>query len=65
MEDYPKEPIPDNSNLYYRIHKTYIVDGEIVPGAFQSKIDSMSTDWDKYSTPQHHYPFQRILQITE
>ena len=52
MEDYPKEPIPDNSNLYYRIHKTYIVDGEIIPGAFQSKIDGMSTDWDKYSTSQ-------------
>ena len=28
------------------------MDGEIIPGAFQSKIDGMSTDWDKYSTAQ-------------
>jgi hypothetical protein len=52
MEDYPKEQIPNEASLYYRIHKTYIIDNEIIPGAFQSKIDGMSTDWDKYSTPQ-------------
>lgn len=52
MDIYSKEFIPDDSNLYYRVHKTFIIDNEIIPGAFQSKIDGMSTDWDKYSTPE-------------
>jgi hypothetical protein len=60
MDNYPKEQIPAQSNLFYRIHKTFIVDGEIVPGVFQSKIDGMSTDWDKYGTPQQSLALSKI-----
>lgn len=50
MDNFPIEPIANHSVLFYRVHKTFIIENEIVPGAFQSKIDGMSTDWDKYST---------------
>jgi len=60
MDNFPKEPIPNQSNLFYRIHKTFIVDNEIIPGAFQSKIDGMSTDWDKYSTPEQSLALSKV-----
>ena len=60
MDNYPKEPIPDASSLFYRIHKSFIVDGDIIPGAFQSKVDGMSTDWDKYSTAEQSLAFSKI-----
>lgn len=58
--NFPIEVIPDNSFLFYRIHKTYI-DTEVIdakrkikPAAFdpQPRLKSveMSVDWDKYST---------------
>jgi len=31
------EQIPDADRLFYRIHKSFVVDGEIIPGAFQER----------------------------
>ncbi len=49
------ENIPDDDLLYYRVHKTFIVEGVLVPGAFKELGEGadrgMSTDWSKYSTP--------------
>jgi len=47
-----QENIPDQDNLYMRIHKMWIVDGYIRPGAFRNRPKGalgMSTDWQKYS----------------
>ncbi|MBW4888718.1 hypothetical protein KXQ82_03290 [Mucilaginibacter sp. HMF5004] len=51
-EIFEAEEIPDNGILYYRVHKSYIVNNEVIPGAFRSRGDGMSTDWNKYSTPE-------------
>lgn len=45
------EEIPNEDALYYRIHQSYLVRGELKPGAFREIEDGMSTDWSKYSTP--------------
>ncbi|TAK35723.1 MAG: hypothetical protein EPO28_14335 [Saprospiraceae bacterium] len=48
------ESIPDETHLFYRLHKSFIVEGEVLPGAFQERGEGnergMSTDWAKYST---------------
>ena len=48
------EIIPNEDHLFYRLHKSFIVDGEVLPGAFQERGEGeqrgMSTDWEKYST---------------
>jgi len=48
------EQIPDDALLYYRIHKGYVIEGEVIPGAFKERGEGehkgMSTDWNKYST---------------
>ncbi len=49
---YPKEVIPDKCSLYYRVHATYFRDNVLIPGVFRELGDGMSTDWDKYSTPE-------------
>ncbi|MBK9338284.1 MAG: hypothetical protein IPM98_17715 [Lewinellaceae bacterium] len=50
------EDIPDSDFLYYRIHKSFLVNGELIPGAFQERGEGadrgMSTDWSKYSTAE-------------
>lgn len=37
-----------------RIHQTYLKpsDGSLMPGAFRDRDGAMSTDWEKYRTPQ-------------
>ena len=51
-----KEPIPDDALLYMRVHKHNLdANGEPIPGAFRNqptRADGMSTDWNKYSTPE-------------
>ncbi len=51
---WPIEQIPNEDLLFYRIHKSFVVDGEVVPGAFQERgegeMRGMSTDWEKYAT---------------
>ena len=54
------ESIPDSGTLYFRIHKQNVFDNKdftniIRPRAFCNTPASgknMSTDWDKYATPQ-------------
>ena len=46
------EYIPGQDLLYMRIHQNWIdEDGEIIPGVFKDHGGGMSTDWQKYSTP--------------
>lgn len=47
------EIIPNADFLFLRVHKNYLNFGEDIPlGAFRDQGGGMSTDWDKYSTPQ-------------
>ena len=48
------EIIPDEDDLYYRMHKTYLEDNpNIIPGSgFRPQGESLSVDWNKYSTPE-------------
>ena len=47
---YPVEPIPDEDNLFRRVHSTQCnpTTGEIFSSAFDG--DEMSVNWEKYST---------------
>jgi hypothetical protein len=58
------EQIPNEDRLFYRIHKSYVVDGEVVPGAFQERGEGaergMSTDWEKYSTAEETRQHSKI-----
>ena len=52
---WPSEEIPDESSLWMRVHRQRVRNGDIRPNAFANKPtddDGMSTDWEKYSTPQ-------------
>lgn len=49
---YPVEKIPDTDKLYRRVHKTFVINGELIPIAFRENDGGMSTDWEKYSTPE-------------
>ena len=53
--DYEVETLGDLETLYYRVHKTYYRSSKIIPNAFQTKGDGMSTDWAKYSSPEESY----------
>jgi hypothetical protein len=57
---FPKEDIPNNSKLYYRVHITNIIDGAVVPGSFKELGSGMSTDWEKYSTPEQSLKRARV-----
>lgn len=50
------EEIVDEDKLYYRVHKSQIIEKNLIPGAFRERgndeTKSMSTDWEKYSTPK-------------
>jgi len=52
MNGWPQEQIPDEERLFMRVHKSLLVDGELVPGVFREQKGSISTDWERYSTPQ-------------
>lgn len=54
---WPVEDIPAEALLYMRVHKMWCRDGDVLPGAFSNHGDDtgrpgMSTDWEKYSTPE-------------
>ncbi len=49
---YSVEEIPDIDKLYRRVHKNHVIDGELLPIAFTEISGGMSTDWEKYSTPE-------------
>ena len=49
--------IPNEDELFFRVHRSYLRDGEIIPGAFRDQGDhpilrGMSTDWNRYSTAE-------------
>lgn len=47
------EEIPNEDSLFYRLHKNYLREGEIIPGAFQAKGgEGMSTDWSRYTNAE-------------
>ncbi len=48
---WPKEDIPDHASVFMRIHKSYMIGGDVPPNAFHDRGGGMSVDWDKYSTP--------------
>jgi hypothetical protein len=47
-----KEEIPPDARLYMRVHKNMVLQGKVLPGAFRNQGAGMSTDWEKYSTPE-------------
>ena len=51
--DWLPEPIPDEDDIYHRVHKTWIKPDLIEPAAFANSprgSASMSVDWSKYSS---------------
>jgi hypothetical protein len=49
----PVEEVPDEHELYYRIHVNLVRDNgyRVRPNCFRDLGGGMSTDWSKYSTP--------------
>lgn len=46
------EQIPDPAKLYMRVHMKMLPEGKLHAGVFKAHGDGMSTDWEKYSTPE-------------
>ena len=51
-----RQDIPDIDLLWMRVHRMWLgADGKVFPGAFKNRPsdkDGMSTDWQKYATPE-------------
>lgn len=45
------ENLPNEDTVFYRVHKSYCMDGELNYSVFKEIGDAMSVDWSKYSTP--------------
>lgn len=56
---WPIELIPNEHFLFMRIHASYMKFGDPL-GAFKDIEGGMSTDWEKYSTPQQTRDRARI-----
>lgn len=54
-EEWPVEDIPNDDWLFLRVKHCHVENGEPMAGAFRNHGSGddlgMSTDWDKYSTP--------------
>lgn len=50
--DWESEQIPQQNHLFMHVHEMWRRNGFISPGAFQNHGEGMSTDWQKYATPQ-------------
>ena len=51
---WPVEHVPNEDRLFMRVERTFVRDGKFIPGVFKNRpteSDGMSTDWDRYSTP--------------
>ena len=46
------EVIPDTQRLYMRVHKMFVYQGDFVVGVFRDQGEGMSTEWEKYSSPE-------------
>lgn len=51
-EIWPVEDIPGPARLFYRVHIGQLPDKQLHPGVFREHGGAMSTDWEKYSTPE-------------
>lgn len=50
-----QEQIPDDEDLYMRVHQVHWKDGGPRPGCFKDmpdRGDGMSTDWSRYRSPE-------------
>jgi hypothetical protein len=56
IESWPIELVPDADLLFMRVHHNNIREGRLLPLVFlnhgEGEEDGMSTDWNKYSTPE-------------
>jgi hypothetical protein len=53
IPQWASEEIPDTDRLYMRVHQNLLHrDGRPIPGAFIDHGGGMSTDWERYSTPE-------------
>lgn len=53
MTTWPEEDIPSDDRLFMRVHiRTHARKGKLSTGAYQNHNSGMSTDWEKYSTPE-------------
>ena len=52
MTAWPVEDIPDGDKLFMRVHRNWCPGGDLSPGVFRDHGGGMSTDWERYSTPQ-------------
>lgn len=56
MVSWPVEAIPDDDELYMRVHRQWLRQGRVVPGFFRNlpndATGGMSSDWSRYSTPE-------------
>lgn len=54
--DWPIEPILDPDLLYMRVHRSFVIDGELIAGVFRDRPEAknkMSTNWERYcKTPE-------------
>lgn len=54
MGDWPVEEIPDEDDLFCRVHRTFLRGGtELRPAIFRVQSGCVSTDWSAYSSPKH------------
>jgi hypothetical protein len=49
--NWPSEDIPNHHRLFLRVNVGHVPSG-LHPGIFRENKGSMSTDWEKYSTPE-------------
>lgn len=55
LNSWQAEDIPGQDKLFMRVERSFVKNGEVIPGAFRNhptETDGMSTDWSRYSTPQ-------------
>lgn len=53
LEQWESESIPDVDLLFMRVHKAVLSEnGEPIPSSFRDHGGAMSTEWNKYSTPE-------------
>ena len=50
---WPVEDIQPEHRVFRRVHRVYVPNGELAPGAFRDPDGlGMSCDWEKYSSPR-------------
>ena len=58
------EDIPDADRLFLRVNARQLTGGVLAPAIFREQNGSMSTDWEKYSTPQESQSRARRPDVT-